>query len=111
MDNRKLYNVVIGGIKHEMLLDEHDAKRYGDRATVVGSDPNPLQPVDSQAVQDEVVVDDELDDEEDPDDEDLEEPAGNASREQWEAYARDQGATDEDIDGMSRDDLRATYGS
>ncbi len=28
-DDRKEYTVVIGGVEHTMLLDDHDAKRYG----------------------------------------------------------------------------------
>lgn len=39
------------------------------------------------------------------------EPRGNASVREWAAYARSQGATDEQITGKSRDDLRAAYGS
>lgn len=41
----------------------------------------------------------------------LDEPRGNASAAEWAAYARSQGATDEQIAGKSRDDLRAAYGS
>lgn len=37
-------------------------------------------------------------------------PAGNASTEAWQEYAKSQGATDDDIDGLSRDDIRAQYG-
>lgn len=37
-------------------------------------------------------------------------PAGNASTEAWRDYARTQGATDEDLDGKGRDELRDTYG-
>lgn len=37
------------------------------------------------------------------------EPAGNASLEAWQEFARSKGATDEDLDGVSRDDLRTTY--
>lgn len=35
MADRKPYVVNIGGIPHTMLLDEHDAKRYGDAAVEV----------------------------------------------------------------------------
>lgn len=31
-DTRKPYVVTIGGVEHEMLLDDVDAARYGDRA-------------------------------------------------------------------------------
>ena len=31
-DNRKAYTVTIGGLEHTMLLDDDDAKRYGDAA-------------------------------------------------------------------------------
>jgi len=41
----------------------------------------------------------------------LDEPAGNATLEAWQAYARSKGATDADLDGVSRDDLRTTYTS
>lgn len=37
-------------------------------------------------------------------------PAGNASLEAWSEYAKSQGATDDDLDGLSRDDLRDQYG-
>lgn len=37
-------------------------------------------------------------------------PAKSASKADWEAYARAQGATDEDLDGKTKDDLVATYG-
>ena len=37
-------------------------------------------------------------------------PAGNASLEDWQDYARSQGASDEDLDGVSRNDLRDAYG-
>lgn len=38
-------------------------------------------------------------------------PAGNASLEEWQAYARSQGATDADIEDKTRNDLRAQYGA
>lgn len=34
-------------------------------------------------------------------------PKGNASLEEWQEFARTQGYSDEDLDGKSRDDLRA----
>jgi len=34
-DDRKAYTVDIGGVKHTMLLNPVDAKRYGDRAVEV----------------------------------------------------------------------------
>lgn len=37
-------------------------------------------------------------------------PAKSANKAAWEAYARSQGATDEDLDGTSKDDLIAAYG-
>jgi hypothetical protein len=38
-------------------------------------------------------------------------PAKSAPRRSdWEAYARSQGATDEDLDGVTKDDLIAAYG-
>lgn len=41
-----------------------------------------------------------------------EEPAGNASREEWAAYAVGAGlATPEELDGKGRDEIRDTYGS
>jgi hypothetical protein len=36
-------------------------------------------------------------------------PAGNAATEEWQDYARSQGASDEDLEGLSRDDLRKLY--
>lgn len=39
-----------------------------------------------------------------------EQPAGNASLEEWREFARTQGATDADLDGKSRNDLRDQYG-
>jgi hypothetical protein len=38
-------------------------------------------------------------------------PAKNASLEKWQEFARSKGATDADLDGVSRDDLVAAYGS
>lgn len=38
-----------------------------------------------------------------------ESPKGNASHDEWEAYARTQGATDEDLDGLGRDAIRDKY--
>jgi hypothetical protein len=37
-------------------------------------------------------------------------PAKSAPKGDWEAYARSQGATDADLDGVTKDDLVATYG-
>lgn len=36
-------------------------------------------------------------------------PAGNASLEAWSDYAVTQGATVEELDGLSRDEIRALY--
>jgi hypothetical protein len=42
---------------------------------------------------------------------DLEEqPAGNASRDDWRAYALTQGATEDEVEDLSRNDLRDLYG-
>jgi hypothetical protein len=38
-----------------------------------------------------------------------EKPAGNASRDDWVAYAKAMGATDEDLEGYSRDEIRDDY--
>lgn len=38
-----------------------------------------------------------------------EKPAGNASLEAWQDYAKTKGATEEDVEGQTRDDLKATY--
>ena len=55
------------------------------------------------------------DDEDDEDDTEgqngLEEPAGNASTEAWQEYARSKGATEEDLKDKKRDELRENYGS
>jgi hypothetical protein len=37
-------------------------------------------------------------------------PAKSASKGDWEAYARSQGATDDDLDGVTKDELIASYG-
>lgn len=37
-------------------------------------------------------------------------PAKSASKADWEAYARSQGATDADLDGATKDDIVAIYG-
>lgn len=42
---------------------------------------------------------------------DGEEPKGNATREAWAKFAESKGATPEDLEGKSRDDIRAAYGS
>lgn len=39
------------------------------------------------------------------------EPAGNASTDAWREYALAKGATDADVEGKSRDDLRDAYGT
>lgn len=44
-----------------------------------------------------------------PDEDDR--PAGNASTEDWQEYARTQGATDADLEGLSRNELRDKYGA
>lgn len=36
-------------------------------------------------------------------------PRGNASLEAWQEYAKSKGATDEDLDGMTRDEIRDLY--
>ena len=38
-------------------------------------------------------------------------PAGNASTEAWQAYATSKGATAKQIEGKSRDELRAQFGN
>lgn len=37
-------------------------------------------------------------------------PAGNASLDDWQEYAKSQGASDENIDGLSRNELREQFG-
>lgn len=37
-------------------------------------------------------------------------PAKSAPKADWEAYARSQGASDADLEGVTKDDLVATYG-
>lgn len=37
-------------------------------------------------------------------------PARNGSLETWQTYARTRGATDDDLDGKTRDELRELYG-
>jgi hypothetical protein len=36
-------------------------------------------------------------------------PRGNASTETWVEYAKSQGASDEDLDGLTRDEIRDLY--
>ena len=36
-------------------------------------------------------------------------PAGNASQADWTKYAKAQGKTDEDLDGLGRDEIRALF--
>lgn len=40
-----------------------------------------------------------------------EQPAGNASTEAWQEFARSRGAADDDLAGKTRDELRETYGN
>ena len=40
----------------------------------------------------------------------VEPPAGNASIEEWAEYAKARGATDADIEGLGRNELREKYG-
>jgi hypothetical protein len=40
---------------------------------------------------------------------DVPRPAGNAGLDEWALYARTQGATDADLDGLSRNDVRDLY--
>lgn len=39
-----------------------------------------------------------------------EKPHGNASLETWQKFAKSKGASDEDLDGLSRDEVRELYG-
>lgn len=41
----------------------------------------------------------------------VEQPAGNASREDWHAYALTQGATEDEVADLSRNELRDKFGS
>jgi hypothetical protein len=41
----------------------------------------------------------------------VEQPAGNGTAEEWRAYALTQGATEDEVAGMSRNDLRDRYKS
>lgn len=38
-------------------------------------------------------------------------PAGNAGLEEWQEYARSRGASDADLDGKTRNELREQYGA
>lgn len=38
-------------------------------------------------------------------------PSGNASADEWRGYALSQGASEEDLEGLSRRELRETYGN
>lgn len=37
-------------------------------------------------------------------------PRGNASLEEWQAFAKEQGATDDELAGKTRDEIRAMFG-
>ena len=39
----------------------------------------------------------------------VDKPAGNAGLDEWTVYARSQGATDDDLEGLSRNDVRDLY--
>lgn len=41
----------------------------------------------------------------------VEQPAGNASADDWRAYALTQGATEDEVAALSRNELREKYGS
>lgn len=43
------------------------------------------------------------------DDDDDKRPAGNAGLEEWQAYARSTGMADDEIDGLSRNELRDRF--
>lgn len=60
-----------------------------------------------EVVDAEIIEEDE--DEDEPEDEDPAKPGGNASLEEWQAYARSQGASDADLEGVSRNELRDRY--
>jgi hypothetical protein len=57
-----------------------------------------------------IVEDDAFDEELENEDVEVETPAKSASKGDWEAFARSQGATDADLDGLTKDDLIAAYG-
>lgn len=46
-----------------------------------------------------------------PEGDEPEEPAGNASLETWQEFARARGASEDDIEGKSRNDLRDEFGN
>lgn len=39
----------------------------------------------------------------------VERPSGNAALEEWQTYAKSQGASDADLDGLSRNEVRDLY--
>lgn len=39
----------------------------------------------------------------------VDKPAGNAGLDEWTAYARSQGVSDDDLEGLSRNDVRDLY--
>lgn len=43
--------------------------------------------------------------------EQVEQPGGNASKADWTEYAKSKGATDADLEGKTRDEIRDAYGS
>lgn len=84
--------VVIDGIRYKPA----DAARRGHKAVT----PHAPISFDAPVVED---VEDE--------DETLPEPSKGGSKTDWAAYATAQGATADQLDGMSRDELAETYGA
>ena len=83
--------VVIDGIRYKPA----DAERLGHKAFA------PAQPIVLAPVVEEAYDEEEL----------VLEPSKAGSKTAWINFAKFQGATDEQIDGMSRDELAETYGA
>lgn len=65
-----------------------------------------------EMVGDHLLSDESGDDEQDDDEQDEDvAPSGNAPLEDWQDYARSQGASEEDLAGKGRNDLRDEFGS
>ena len=86
--------VVIDGVRYK----PQDAERLGHKAMApaapIGSFAKPAPPV-------EEVVEEEA----------PSEPSKSGAKSAWVDFAKFQGATDEQLDGMSRDELAETYGA
>lgn len=86
--------VIVDGIRYKPA----DAERLGHKAMA------PAAPIGSFAKPAPLV-------EEEPEDEVVAEPSKSGAKSAWIDFAKSLGATDDQLDGMSRDELAETYGA